>query len=130
MLRTPCLSILLTAGMLGFASVPTKAAIRLEGQVQAGGGPVSNSTVILWGEHRQQRNRGLGQDRVAPLTGDEVKEARNVAMGGGSFSSASWPGGPAPGGNVGEIYYPPGVLGGGRGGGHRRYRSSSQGYAR
>ena len=49
MLRTPYLTILLTAGMLGFASVPTKAAIRIEGQVQAGGGAVANSTVTLWG---------------------------------------------------------------------------------
>jgi hypothetical protein len=48
MLRTPCLAILLTAGMLGFASVPAKAAIHIEGQVQAGGGPVANSTVTLW----------------------------------------------------------------------------------
>jgi hypothetical protein len=49
MLRTPYLSVLLTAGMLGSASIPTKAAIRVEGQVQAGGGPVANSAVSLWG---------------------------------------------------------------------------------
>ena len=71
MLRTPCLTILLTAGMLGFASVPTKAAIRIEGQVQAGGGPVANSAVSLWrassGEPRQlaqARTNGDGRFEI------------------------------------------------------------------
>jgi hypothetical protein len=63
MRRTPCLAILLTAGMLGFASVPTKAAIHIEGQVQAGGGPVANSTVTLWGASSAEP-RQLAQART------------------------------------------------------------------
>src|SRR5215475_4832601 len=40
---------LLTLGILGYACVPATAAVRIEGQVQAGGGPLANSTVTLWG---------------------------------------------------------------------------------
>src|SRR5262250_1681122 len=40
---------LLTLGILGYACVPATAAVRIEGQVQAGGGPIANSTVTLWG---------------------------------------------------------------------------------
>src|SRR6516165_5152672 len=39
---------LLTLGILGYACVPATAAVRIEGQVQAGGGPLANSTVTLW----------------------------------------------------------------------------------
>src|SRR5215467_8933722 len=42
------LSTLLTLGILGYACVPATAAVRIEGQVQAGGGPLANSTVTLW----------------------------------------------------------------------------------
>src|SRR5262245_951124 len=42
-------STLLALGMLGCACVPATAAVRVEGQVQAGGGPLANSTVTLWG---------------------------------------------------------------------------------
>ena len=37
----------LTLGMLGCACVPVSAAVRIEGQVQASGGPLANSTVTL-----------------------------------------------------------------------------------
>jgi hypothetical protein len=78
---------------------------------------------------------GLGRDRVAPLTGDETKEARNVNFGwpgrtggqgsqAGSFSTDSWTGGTA---GAGGVYYPPGSLGGGSGGGRRRHRPSGGG---
>src|SRR5262249_23755016 len=40
---------LLTLGILGYACVPAMAAVRIEGQVQAGGGPLANSTVTLLG---------------------------------------------------------------------------------
>src|SRR5258707_11647578 len=43
-----CLFILLMAVGLGWACGPTAAAVRIEGQVQAGGGPVAKSTVTLW----------------------------------------------------------------------------------
>jgi DNA-binding beta-propeller fold protein YncE len=63
MLKTPRLAILLTVGMLGLASVPTNAAIRIEGQVQAGGGPVANSSVTLWGASSSEP-RQLAQART------------------------------------------------------------------
>jgi hypothetical protein len=54
----------LTASFLslaGFAASPAEAALRIDGQVQAGGGPVANSTVTLWsgsaGEPRYRRKR-------------------------------------------------------------------------
>jgi hypothetical protein len=42
------LSTLLTLGILGCAGVPATAAVRIEGQVQAGGGGIANSSVTLW----------------------------------------------------------------------------------
>jgi hypothetical protein len=38
----------LIVGLLSFTSSPIAAALRIEGQVQAGGGPLANSTVTLW----------------------------------------------------------------------------------
>src|SRR5262249_16209600 len=38
----------LFVGLVSFTSGPVAAAIRIEGQVQAGGGPLANSTVTLW----------------------------------------------------------------------------------
>src|SRR5215470_8252025 len=38
----------LIVGLLSFTSGPAAAAVRIEGQVQAGGGPLANSTVTLW----------------------------------------------------------------------------------
>src|SRR5215468_11118795 len=38
----------LIVGLLSFTSAPVAAAVRIEGQVQAGGGPLANSTVTLW----------------------------------------------------------------------------------
>ncbi len=35
-------------GLLAWASVPAAAAVRIEGQVQPGGGPVAQSAVALW----------------------------------------------------------------------------------
>jgi hypothetical protein len=50
-------TVLLTVGILGCTCGPTAAAVRIEGQVQAGGSPLANSTVTLWaasaGEPRQ-----------------------------------------------------------------------------
>jgi hypothetical protein len=41
-------AMLVTVGWLGWSCGPAAAAVRIEGQVQAGGGPVANSTVTLW----------------------------------------------------------------------------------
>jgi hypothetical protein len=46
--RTQIATMLLAVGMLGYTCVPTSATVRIEGQVQAGGGPLANSTVTLW----------------------------------------------------------------------------------
>jgi hypothetical protein len=42
------LSAALFMGTLGFAIAPAEAAINLDGQVKAGGGPIAQSTVTLW----------------------------------------------------------------------------------
>jgi hypothetical protein len=47
-LRAYLLGTALIMGALGFAGAPASAAIHLDGQVQAGGGPVAQSTVTLW----------------------------------------------------------------------------------
>src|SRR5262245_3454176 len=38
----------LIIGLVGFSLGPVAAAVRIEGQVQAGGGPLANSAVTLW----------------------------------------------------------------------------------
>jgi hypothetical protein len=47
-LRVHLLGTALIMCALGFAGTPASAAIHLDGQVQAGGGPVAQSTVTLW----------------------------------------------------------------------------------
>ena len=39
---------LLAGGLLGYACGPAAAAVRIEGRVEAGGGPLAKSTVTLW----------------------------------------------------------------------------------
>jgi hypothetical protein len=46
--RSEVVAMSLTLGLLGCVSSPAAAAVRIEGQVQAGGGPVARSTVTLW----------------------------------------------------------------------------------
>jgi len=41
-------ALLLMGGLLGSMHTVAQAAVRIEGQVQAGGGPLANSTVTLW----------------------------------------------------------------------------------
>jgi hypothetical protein len=41
------MAMLLTVGLFGWACSPAAAAVRIEGQVQAGGDPVAQSTVTL-----------------------------------------------------------------------------------
>ncbi len=41
-------TLLIAAGLLGWVTGPAEAAVRVEGQVQAGGGVVAGSTVSLW----------------------------------------------------------------------------------
>src|SRR5262249_1207746 len=60
-------SVILTVGMLGYACGPTDAAVRIEGQVQAGGGPIANSTVTLWGASAVEP-RQLAQTTMVALS--------------------------------------------------------------
>src|SRR6516162_4907114 len=57
-------STLLTLGVLGFACAPATAAVRIEGQVQAGGGPLASSAVTLWGASAGEP-RQLAQARTS-----------------------------------------------------------------
>ena len=56
-------SMLLSVGLLGCAAGSAAAAVRVEGQVQAGRGPLANSTVTLWAASADEP-RQLGQTRT------------------------------------------------------------------
>jgi streptogramin lyase len=57
--------VLLMLGVLGYTTCgPAAAAVRIEGQVQAGGGPLANSTVTLWGATAAEP-RQLAQTRTS-----------------------------------------------------------------
>ena len=58
-----CLGVL-TSGLLGSACIPASAAVSIDGQVQAGGGPVANSTVTLWGASASEP-RQLAETRTS-----------------------------------------------------------------
>jgi hypothetical protein len=64
--RTQIVGLLLATGLLVGAINPVSAAVRIDGQVQAGGGPVANSTVTLWagsaGEPKQLAQAKTGDD--------------------------------------------------------------------
>jgi hypothetical protein len=63
-------------GFFGIATGPAEADIRIDGQVQAGGGPVADSAVALWagsaGEPRQLAQAKTGEDGNFALTADET----------------------------------------------------------
>ena len=46
--KAQIIAMLMAVGLLGWACGPAAAAVRIEGQVQAGGGAVAGSTVSLW----------------------------------------------------------------------------------
>ena len=66
-------------GLFGFATGPAEAAVRVEGQVQAGAGPVANSTVTLWagstGEPRQLAQAKSAEDGSFALTTDQSPDS-------------------------------------------------------
>jgi len=45
--KAQIVALLLTGGLLGYACGPAAAAVRIEGRVDAGGGPLAKSTVTL-----------------------------------------------------------------------------------
>ena len=59
-------AVLATCGLFGWACNPAAADVRIEGQVQAGGGPLASSNVTLWaassGEPRQLAQTTSGSD--------------------------------------------------------------------
>ncbi len=63
-------------GVFGFAMSPAEAALRIDGQVQAGGGSVANSTVTLWagsvGEPRQLAQAKTADDGSFSLNSNET----------------------------------------------------------
>src|SRR5215475_8854304 len=74
--RAQMATVLLAVGVLGYACVPAAAAVRIEGQVQAGGGPLANSTVTLWvasaGEPRQLAQARTSSDGRFELGSQET----------------------------------------------------------
>ena len=77
--RTRIAAMLLTGGVLGWLCGPAAAAVHIEGQVQAGGGAVVNSTVTLWAasaeEPRQLAQTKSGGDGQFQLATDETPSA-------------------------------------------------------
>ena len=69
-------AMLMAVGLLGFASGPAAAAVRIEGQVQAGGGPLAGSAVTLWaasaGEPKQLAQTKSGADGRFELRAKET----------------------------------------------------------
>jgi hypothetical protein len=72
-------ALLLATGWLGCVCGPASAAVRIEGQVQAGAGPVSNSTVTLWaataGEPKQLAQAQTGSNGQFLITADTTPGA-------------------------------------------------------
>jgi hypothetical protein len=72
-------SMLVIVGALGCAFGPAAAAVRIEGQVQAGGGPLANSTVTLWaataGEPRQLAQARTSADGQFQVSSQETTGA-------------------------------------------------------
>ena len=70
---------LLALGILGCACAPASAAVRIEGQVQAGGGGIANSSVTLWaasaGEPKQLAQARTNGDGHFELTSTETPAA-------------------------------------------------------
>ena len=96
-------AILLMGGLLVFTCAPASAAVSIQGQVQAGGAPLANSTVTLWaataGEPRQLAQTTTGADGRFQLGTQETLgtdvSVYLVAKGGAPASEGSSSGNPA-----------------------------------
>jgi 5-hydroxyisourate hydrolase-like protein (transthyretin family) len=73
---TAQIAMLVTLGVLSFACSPALADVHIEGQVQAGGAPVTNSTVTLWaasaGEPKQLAQTTTNGDGRFDLNSQET----------------------------------------------------------
>ena len=67
---------LLTVGLFVWAWSPAAAAVRIEGQVQGGGGPIANSTVTLWAASTNAPSQ-LGQVKTDANGGFEITVERS-----------------------------------------------------
>jgi hypothetical protein len=99
-------AILLAATLLGSSYGAATAAVRIEGQAQAGGGPLTNSTVTLWagssGDPRQLAQAKTGNDGSFQLSSEESigsdvilyltaqGGAAAVSKGGGDNTAVAW----------------------------------------
>ncbi len=61
-------AMLLMVGLLGWLCGPAAAAVRIEGQVQVGGGPLASSTVTLWAASASEPRR-LAQTKTTGADG-------------------------------------------------------------
>src|SRR5262252_4105007 len=75
LVKAQTINMLLTLSVLGGACGPAAAAVRIEGQVQAGGGALANSTVTLWAtsaaEPKQLAQAKTGRDGRFQLGSEE-----------------------------------------------------------
>ena len=80
--KAQIVTMLLILSTLGYACGPTAAAIHIEGQVQAGGGALANSTVTLWGasagEPRQLAQTRTSSDGRFELGSQETLSADGI----------------------------------------------------
>ncbi len=83
---------LATCALFGWVCNPAAATVHIEGQVQAGGGPLANSTVTLWeanaGDPKQLAQTQTGSDGRFELGTDETPGADVSAA---SAHSRFWP---------------------------------------
>jgi hypothetical protein len=61
-------AMLLMGGLPSLVCGPAAAAVRIEGQVQAGGGAVANSTVTFWGQARANPSNWRKHKPVVTVT--------------------------------------------------------------
>ena len=66
--KTQIAMMLFTGGLLGYACGPVAAAERIEGRVEAGGGPLAKSTVTLWAASASEPKQ-LAQTKTRAATG-------------------------------------------------------------
>ena len=70
------IGLLVAASIISGATSPAAAAVRIDGHVQAGGGPVAGSTVTLWagsgGEPKQMAQARTANDGSFALSADEM----------------------------------------------------------
>jgi hypothetical protein len=76
--KTQIATVLLAAALIGYACGSASAAVRIEGQVQAGGSPLASSTITLWaassGEPEQLAQTKSGSDGRFELRTAETRE--------------------------------------------------------